>query len=61
MKKCSLVSRPHPDFISQPWRKIGLQDKIWVGPGDEARGNEKMSNGNLINLGHRLVLCKELS
>jgi len=26
----SLVPRPHPDFISQPWRKIG------VGPGDEA-------------------------
>ena len=26
----SLVPRPHPDFISQPWRKI------WVGPGDEA-------------------------
>ena len=26
----SLVLRPHPDFISQPWRKI------WVGPGDKA-------------------------
>ena len=29
----SLVPRPHPDFISQPQ----LRDKIWVGPGDEAR------------------------
>ena len=33
----SLVPRPLPDFISQPWRKIGLQDKIWEWPGDEAR------------------------
>jgi len=37
---CSLVPRPHPDFISQPWRKTDfsprLRDKIWVGPGDEA-------------------------
>ena len=28
----SLVPRPLPDFISQPW----LQDKIWEWPGDEA-------------------------
>ena len=27
----SLVLRPLPDFISQPWR-----DKIWEWPGDEA-------------------------
>ena len=37
---CSLVPGPHPDFISQPWRKTDfsprLRDKIWVGPGDEA-------------------------
>ena len=36
----SLVPRPHPDFISQPWRRTDfspwLWDKIWVGPGDEA-------------------------
>ena len=51
------VPRPLPDFISQPWRKIGrrpgikttsrtgngglgLQDKIWEWPGDEARSAE---------------------
>ena len=28
----SLVPRPLPDFISQPW----LRDKIWEWPGDEA-------------------------
>ena len=31
--------RPLPDFISQPWRKLGspqLQDKIWEWPWDEA-------------------------
>ena len=46
----SLVPRPHPDFITQPWKKFGrrpgsktpdfspwLRDKIWVGPGDEAK------------------------
>ena len=35
----SLVSRPLPDFISPPSRKIGsprLQDKIWEWPWDEA-------------------------
>ena len=32
----SLVPRPLPDFISQPWRKIGQCDKIWEGSGDEA-------------------------
>ena len=36
----SLVPRPRPDFISQPWRKINfsprLRDKIWEWPGDEA-------------------------
>ena len=31
----SLVPRPHPDFISQPFSPR-LRDKIWVGPGDEA-------------------------
>ena len=34
--RCSLVPRPLPDFISQPWRKVGLRDKIWEWPGDEA-------------------------
>ena len=34
--RCSLVPRPLPDFISQPWRKK-LRDKIWEWPGDEAR------------------------
>ena len=33
----SLVPRPLPDFISQPWRKIDfsprLRDKIWEWPG----------------------------
>ena len=29
----SLVPRPLPDFILQPWRKI----KIWEWPGDEAK------------------------
>ena len=33
MKNCCLVPRPLPDFISQPW----MRDKIWEGPGDEAR------------------------
>ena len=33
MDNISLVPRPLPDFISQPWRKI----KIWEWPGDEAR------------------------
>ena len=28
----SLIPRPPPDFISQPW----LRDKIWEWPGDEA-------------------------
>ena len=35
----SLIPRPLPDFISQPWRKICgeiVQDKIWKWPGDEA-------------------------
>ena len=32
--ECSLVPRPHPDFSPR------LRDKIWVGPGDEATGNE---------------------
>ena len=32
----SLVPRPLPDFISQPWRKKWLRDKIWEWPGDEA-------------------------
>ena len=31
----SLVPRPHPDFISQPFSPW-LRDKIWVGPGDSA-------------------------
>ena len=38
--KGSLVPRPLPDFISQPWRKVDfspqLRDKIWEWPGDEA-------------------------
>ena len=37
----SLVPRPLPDYISQPWRKIDfspwLRDIIWEWPGDEAR------------------------
>ena len=35
----SLVPRPLPDFISQPWRKISTaaqRGKIWEWPGDEA-------------------------
>ena len=28
MAKRSLVPRPHPDFISQPWRKIGRRPGI---------------------------------
>ena len=26
----SYLGCPHPEFISQPWRKIGAEDKIWV-------------------------------
>ena len=36
----SLLPRPLPDFISQPWRKtdfsLQLRDKIWEWPGNEA-------------------------
>ena len=30
---CSLVPRPLPDFVSQPWRKIGHICKIKSGSG----------------------------
>ena len=40
------VPRPLPDFISQPWRKIGLRDKIWEWPGYEAKSNSGSKHVN---------------
>ena len=40
LARSSLVPRPLPDFILQPWRKIDfspwLRDNVWEWPADEA-------------------------
>ena len=47
----SLIPWPLPDFISQPWRKIGfspqLRDKIWEWPGNKTTAYSVLACGSL--------------